>query len=146
GLLAVPTNPSRETKWWARFRLRSSSYGGQVVLPTLRNCVVASAERFSPFLTTAHLPRIEVEISGPHGAGQYLRRALSTCFLDFSQYRCRVGFRLWLPACCGNVIESGPESINPDCSLQSKRASRLPVRAAHAPYSHHVAGNLGVLR
>jgi hypothetical protein len=25
--------PNREVKWWARFRLRCSSYGGQVALP-----------------------------------------------------------------------------------------------------------------
>ena len=41
-------------------------------------------------------PLIEVKISGPHGAGQYLRRALSACFLDFDQYRCRVDFRFCL--------------------------------------------------
>ena len=35
-------------------------------------------------------------ISGPHSAGQYLRRALSACFLDFGHYRCRVDFRLRL--------------------------------------------------
>src|ERR1700704_4155007 len=93
-----------------------------------------------------HLPLIEVKISGPHRAGQYLRRALSACFLDFDHYRCRVDFRLCLSARCGNVIESRPESIDPDCSLQSKRLSRLPVSAAHAPYSHHVDGNLGILR
>jgi hypothetical protein len=94
----------------------------------------------------AHLPLIEVKISGPRGAGQYLRRALSACFLDFDHYRCRVDFRLCLSARCGNVIESGPESINPNCSLQSKFLSRLPVSATHAPYSHHVDGNLGILR
>jgi hypothetical protein len=38
-------------------------------------------------------PLIEVKISGPHRAGQYLRRALSACFLDFDHYRCRVDFR-----------------------------------------------------
>jgi len=54
----------------------------------------------------AHLPLIEVKISGPHGAGQYLRRPLSVCFLDFDHYRCRVDFRLCLSARCGNVIES----------------------------------------
>jgi hypothetical protein len=85
------------------------------------------------FLTTGILPLIEVKISGPHRAGQYLRRTLSACFLDFDQYRCRVDFRFCLPACGGNVIESRPESINPDCSLQSKRLSRLPVRAALPP-------------
>src|SRR6266567_6956008 len=100
----------------------------------------------TPEYSTARLPLIEVEISGPYSAGQYLRRAPSACLLDLGQYRCRIGLRLCLPACCGNVIESCPESINPDCSFQSKRSSRLPVRAAHAPYSHHVDGNLGVLR
>ena len=104
------------------------------------------AGRFSPLGPRAHLPLIEVKISGPHGAGQYLRRALSACFLDFDHYCCRVDFRLCLSARCGNVIESRPESINPDCSLQSKCLSRLPVSAAHAPYSHHVDGNLGILR
>src|SRR6266436_6532233 len=94
----------------------------------------------------ARLPLIQVKISGPHRAGQYLRRALSACFLDFDDYRLRVDFRLCLSACCGNVIESGPESINPNCSLQSKCLSRLPVSATHAPYSHHVDGNLDILR
>src|SRR5260370_36079925 len=104
---------------------------------------ITSAGRFSPLGPRAHLPLIEVKISGPHGAGQYLRRALSACFLDFDHYRCRVDFRL--SARCGNVIESRPESINPDCSLQSKCLSRLSVSAAHAPYSHHADGNLGIL-
>jgi len=107
---------------------------------------ITSAGRFSPLGPRAHLPLIEVNISGPHGAGQYLRRALSACFLDFDHYRCRVDFRLCLSARCGNVIESRPESINPNCSLQSKCLSRLPVSAAHAPYSYHVDGNLGILR
>src|ERR1700681_3789228 len=107
---------------------------------------ITSAGRFSPLAPRAHLPLIEVKISGPHGAGQYLRRALSACFLDFDHYRCVVDFRLCLSARCGNVIESRPESINPDCSLQSKCLSRLPVSAAHAAYSHHVDGNLGLLR
>jgi hypothetical protein len=26
----------RKSRWWARFRLRSLSYGGQVALPTIR--------------------------------------------------------------------------------------------------------------
>src|SRR4029077_1885253 len=94
---------------------------------------ITSAGPFSPLGPQAHLPLIEVKISGPHGAGQYLRRALSACFLDFDHYRCRVDFRLCLSARCGNVIESGPESINPNCSLQSKFLSRLPVSATHAP-------------
>src|SRR5216684_3837083 len=106
----------------------------------------AAAGRFSLLGPQAYLPLINVKISGPHGVGQYLRRALSACFLDFDHYRCRVDFRLCLSARCGNVIESRPESINPDCSLQSKCLSRLPVSAAHAPYSHHADGNLGILR
>src|SRR5258705_4936051 len=93
----------------------------------------------------AHLPLIEVKISGPRGAGQNLRRALSACFLDFDHYRCRVDFCLCLSARCGNVIESRSGTINPDCSLQSKCLSRLPMSAAHASYSHHVDGNLGIL-
>jgi hypothetical protein len=31
----VPTIRMHILKWWARFRLRSLSYGGQVALPTL---------------------------------------------------------------------------------------------------------------
>jgi hypothetical protein len=54
---------------------------------------ITSAGRFSPLGPRAHLPLIEVKISGPHGAGQYLRRALSACFLDFDHYRGRVDFR-----------------------------------------------------
>jgi hypothetical protein len=81
---------------------------------------ITSAGRFSPLGPQALLPLIEVKISGPHGAGQYLRRALSACFLDFDHYRCRVDFRLCLSARRGNVIKSRPESTNPDCSLQSK--------------------------
>src|SRR6266403_3352004 len=107
---------------------------------------ITSAGRFSFLGPRAHLPLIEGKIGGPRGGGQYLRRALSACFLDFDHYRCRVDFRLCLSARCGNVIESRPESINPDGSLQSKCLSRLPVSAAHAPYSHHVDGNLGILR
>src|SRR4030081_1258556 len=106
----------------------------------------AAAGRFSPLGPQAPLPLINVKISGPHGVGQYLRRALSACFLDFDHYRCRVDFRLCLSARCGNVIESRPETINSDCCLQSKCLSRLPMSAAHASYSHHVDGNLGVLR
>jgi hypothetical protein len=41
-------------------------------------------------------PLIKVKISGPHGGGQYLRRALSACFLDFGHYHCCVDFRLCL--------------------------------------------------
>src|SRR5258708_38543735 len=107
---------------------------------------ITSVGCFAPLGPRAHLPLIEIKISGPHGAGQYLRRALSACFLDFDHYRCRVDFRLCLSARCGNVIESRPETINPDGSLQSKCLSRLPVSAAHAPYSYHVDGNLGILR
>ena len=34
-LRAVPTiSHDRYREWWARFRLRSSSYGGQAALPT----------------------------------------------------------------------------------------------------------------
>ena len=29
---------ARDIEWWARFRLRSLSFGGQVALPTLRRC------------------------------------------------------------------------------------------------------------
>jgi len=50
----------------------------------------------SPLGPRAHLPLIELKISGPHGAGQYLRRALSAYFIDFDHYRCRVDFRLCL--------------------------------------------------
>jgi hypothetical protein len=102
-------------------------------------------EALLAFRTRGHLSLIEVKISGPRGAGQYLRRALSTCFLDFNHYRSRVDFRLRLSARCSNVIESRPKTINPDCSLQSKRLSRLPVSAAHASYSHHVDRNRGTL-
>ena len=42
----------------------------------------AAAGRFSRLGPQAHLPLINVKISGPHGVGQYLRRALSACFLD----------------------------------------------------------------
>ena len=94
----------------------------------------------------AYLLFIEVKVSGPHGAGQWLRRLLSACFLDFDNGRCRVDFRLRLVARCGNVIEACPETINPDCSLQSIFLSGLPVSAAHGSYSHHVDGNLGLLR
>src|ERR1700694_3807880 len=107
---------------------------------------ITSAGGFSPLGPRAHLPLVEVKISGPHGAGQYLRRAPSACFLDFDHYRRRVDLRLCLFARCGNVIESRPETINPDCSLQSMCLSGLPVSAAHASYSHHVDGNLGLLR
>src|SRR5260370_1516618 len=100
---------------------------------------ITSAGRFSPLGPRAHLPLIEVKISGPHGAGQYLRRALSACFLDFDQYRRRVDFRLCLSARCGNVIESRLESINPHGSLQSNCLSRLPLSAAHGSYSHQLA-------
>jgi len=37
--LVEPMNAyrDRDPEWWARFRLRSSSYGGQVALPALRS-------------------------------------------------------------------------------------------------------------
>src|SRR5438876_1104535 len=92
----------------------------------------------TPEYSTARLPHIEGKISRPHRAGQYLRRALSAYLPDFGQYRSRVGFRLWLTAGCGNVVEPGPESVNPDCAFRSNRLGRLPVRATHAPYSHHL--------
>src|SRR5260370_40245996 len=76
---------------------------------------ITSAGRFSPLGPRADLPLIEVKIRGPHGAGQYLRRALSACFLDFDHYRCRVHFRLSLSAGCGNVIYARTQSINPNC-------------------------------
>jgi hypothetical protein len=94
----------------------------------------------------AHLPLVEGKISGPCGAGQYLRRALSACFLDFSHCRGRVDFCLCLFARRGNVIEPRPKTINPDCSLHSMCLSGLPVSAAQASYPHHVDGNLGLLR
>src|SRR6266478_8428201 len=106
------------------------------MLLTDDGCVDYVGGRFSPLGPRAHLPLIEVKISGPHGAGQYPRRALSACFLDFDHYRCRVDFRLCLSARCGNVIEPRPESINPNCSLQSKCLSRLPVSAAHGQLDH----------
>src|ERR1039458_3257890 len=86
------------------------------------------------------LPLIEFKVGGPHVACQWLRWTLSACFLDFNHYRCRVDFSLCLSARCGNVIKSRPESINPDCSLQSKRWSRPPVSTAQATYPHHVDG------
>src|ERR1700688_587215 len=107
---------------------------------------IRPARRYAPLGPWAHLPLVEVKISGPHGAGQCLRRALCAFLLDFDNYRCRVDFRLCLFARRGNVIESRPETINPDCSLQSMCLSGLPVSAAHASYSHHVDGNLGILR
>ena len=58
------------------------------------------------FKTRGHLFLIEVKISGPHGAGQYLRRAPSACFLDFNHHRSRVDFRLRLSARYSNVIKS----------------------------------------
>jgi hypothetical protein len=141
---------------WGQFRALAASVDlTSTLLPGMsgwRCCLpmmaasITSAGRFSPLGPRAHLPLVEVKISGPHGAGQYLRRALSACFLDFDHYRCRVDFRLCLSARCGNIIESCPESINPDFSLQSKCLGRLPVSAAHAPYSHHVDRNSGILR
>ena len=38
------------SRWWARFRLRSLSYGGQVALPTLRTSPSLRAQRSNPRL------------------------------------------------------------------------------------------------
>src|SRR5882672_10675869 len=57
------------------------------------------------------------KIGGPCGAGQCLRRLLSACLFDFGHYRRHVDFRLCLIACCSNVIESRPETVDPDGSL-----------------------------
>jgi hypothetical protein len=62
-----------------------------------------------------------LEISGPNGAGQCLHRLPGTRFFHFGHYRRQVGFRLGLITRRGNVIESRPETIDPDSSLQSMR-------------------------
>jgi hypothetical protein len=56
----------------------------------------------------AHLPLIDVKISGADGVG-HLRRTLRGCSLDFDHYRCRVDFRLCLSARFGNAIEARSE-------------------------------------
>ena len=61
-LRAVPTILAPRHEWWARFRLRSSSYGGQVALPTLRSSRthISSFGQFTiqgmPNLST-HMPK-----------------------------------------------------------------------------------------
>src|SRR5260370_12689931 len=57
--------------------------------------------------------------TGPGGAGQYLRRPLSACFLDLGHYHCCVEFSLCLFARCGRAIEPRPETITPDASPSS---------------------------
>jgi len=93
----------------------------------------------------AELP-LGPKISGPYGAGQGLRRLLSACLFDFGHDRRHVDFRLRLIARCGDVVQSRPETVDPDGSLQSMLLRRPPVRATHAAYSDHIDGNFGILR
>src|SRR6266498_1000632 len=66
-LRAVPTIFQNHcAEWWARFRLRSLSYGGQVALPTLRNLRELRFHRAQPVELHLHaVARIE-----PHGFHQ----------------------------------------------------------------------------
>src|SRR5450631_3159634 len=106
------TNSSRVTGGADGAILGICSYGGRdqetsrIYLAALRICfccAVGHRQPSEPECTSGApgvsgepSPLIEVKISGPHGAGQYLRRALNACFLDFDHYRCRVDFRLCL--------------------------------------------------
>ena len=58
-----------------------------------------------------------LKISGPCGAGQCLRHLMSACLFDFVHDRRHVDLRLYLIARRGNVIQSGPETVDPDGPL-----------------------------
>jgi len=55
------------TRWWARFRLRSLSYGGQVALPTLRRDSTFS-RRDAPEVCSNIVPPREKRAQGKPGA------------------------------------------------------------------------------
>ena len=94
---------------------------------------------------TERLP-LRPKISGPYSAGQGLRRLLSACLFDLGHDRRHANFRLRLITCRGDVVQSRPETVDPDGSLQSMLLRRSPMSATHAAYSDHVDGNSGILR
>jgi hypothetical protein len=82
----------------------------------------------------------------PDGRGQGLGWFGGACFLDLGHNRSRIGSRLRLFACRRDVVEPGPEAVNPDGSFRQMFLRRPPMRAAHAPDPDHADGNRRILR